>query len=104
MKQSTSIAFAPLRRPGLGVLRSEILNAGERALRAAREGWPVDTGRSRDALSLDFKADGFVIVNGADYAPFINRGRAVEEAAERIARALDSEAEIMADRILSQLG
>ncbi len=104
MKQSTSIAFAPLRRPGLGVLRSEILSAGERALRAARERWPVDTGASRGALSLDFKADGFTIINGADYAPFINGGRTVQEAAERVAQALDSEAEIMADRILSQLG
>ena len=104
MKQATSIAFAPLRRPGLGVLRSEILNAGERALSAARSGWPVDTGFSRDALSLDFKADGFVIINTADYAPFIYRGRAAEEAAERVARALDDEAEILADLILSQFG
>ncbi len=103
MKQSTSIAFAPLRRPGLGVLRSEILGAGERALSAARSGWPVDTGFSRDALALDFKADGFTIINTADYAPFINRGRAAEEAAARVARVLDAEAEIMADRILAAL-
>jgi hypothetical protein len=103
VKQSTSIAFAPLRRPGLGVLRSEILSAGERALRAARDGWPVDTGRSRDALALDFKADGFIIISTADYAPFINRGRAVDEAAQRVARILENEVEIMADRILSAL-
>ena len=104
MKQSTSVAYAPLRRPGLGVLRSEILSAGERALSAARSGWPVDTGFSRDALALDFKADGFVIISTADYAPFIYRGRAAEEAAERVARALDDEAEILADLILSQFG
>lgn len=103
MKQSTSIAFAPLRRPGLGVLRSEILGAGERALGAARSGWPVDTGFSRNALALDFKADGFEIVNSADYAPFIHKGKAAEEAAARVARVLDDEAEIMADRILSAL-
>ncbi len=70
---------------------------------AARSGWPVDTGFSRDALALDFKADGFTIINTADYAPFINRGRAVDEAAQRVARILENEVEIMADRILSAL-
>jgi hypothetical protein len=63
----------------------------------------VDTGRSRDALALDFKADGFIIISTADYAPFIIRGRAADEAAQRVARILENEVEIMADRILSAL-
>ena len=70
----------PSSASGSWVLRSEILGAGERALGFSRDrGGPSIPASLRNALALDFKADGFEIVNSADYAPFIHKGKAAED-------------------------
>lgn len=39
----------------------------------ARERWPVDTGRSRDGLTLTSTSTGGRLTNPVEYAPFVRR-------------------------------
>lgn len=106
MKLTVNITSPPPLSINRGVLRSAVKDAGEGALRAARQGWPVDTGRSANgfALEADVDGSGFVLVNDAPYAKHIDSGRAISEAGARSEASLAALDEVMADLILSSLG
>jgi hypothetical protein len=104
MKVSLDVNSPPPLVIDRGVLRSAVKDAGEGALRAARQGWPVDTGKSAQALAVEMTADGlgFVLVSEAPYAKHINAGRTLSEAGARSEASLATLDEVMADLILSQ--
>lgn len=106
MKVTIGISSPPPLSIDRGVLRSAVKDAGEGALRAARQGWPVDTGKSSQGFALEMAPDGlgFVLVNEAPYAKHINSGRTIDEAGARSEASLAALDEVMADLILSQFG
>ena len=99
-------ASSPLQPADRGVLRSAVEQAGERALRAARQGWPVDSGKSADSFALERAADGsgFVLVNEAPYVKHINGGRSLSEAGARSEAVLSGLEDELSDLLLSSLG
>lgn len=91
---------APVQPPDPASLRSALDEVARVALDAARTGWPVDTGRSRDGWMVTPTAEGFVLTNDQPYAEFVNKGASAREAITRAEAAMDAAVEIMFDRVL----
>lgn len=80
------------------VLQQGLDRAAERALSAVKDGWPVDTGQSKDGWKVK---PGGLLVNEESYAAFVRGGKALDEAAGRVDQALEDFDEVLADMILA---
>lgn len=91
---------APVQPPDSASLRSALDEVARVALDAARTGWPVDTGKSRDSWKTVQISDGFILTNPEPYAEFVNKGASAREAITRAEAAIDAAVESMFDRVL----
>ena len=80
------------------VLQQGLDRAAGKALSAIKDGWPVDTGQSKDGWKVK---PGGLLVNEEGYAAFVRGGKALDEAAGRVDQALEDFDEVLADMVMA---